>query len=444
MPHIHGRTYAELDDWSLPSRELKVFIEVTTARSGRRHLFDLDALRIFLSGRGTGCKVSLLTAGAAVDIRREFAGLSTPIQVVPDYVSTGTAGTVERVLGKQRNTLGQSYRTIELGREASADVVIPAIMPTELSAHFLRRELDMSVCDWFDAKRECEVFCRGNAVPWSFSILVWGMPFQGHYSFAERPIEILALRDAAAGANLEGDTIELLRSLALNRLPAVQFTRDQLLFHQQARRTARRNGFRRSEFQFELDYYLNHYYLLLWGGLDQMCWIMNGVLRLGIADHEHFKVGVGKEAFQSRVLASSSAVHEALVDPEFVAWRKAIAGARHHAAHRGITLASQLYFTDGKEPTVEELDVEIAADPEWMDLVGTLGGAMAEESRDLFRLKAKLRRLKEAPERVLQVRIDKAPALIAPLLNVEHDYEMFSRWSARVARGLTQQLTNTM
>lgn len=440
MPAINGRIYAQVDDWQLPSRTLRIFVELAAAIPGRQHFYDIDALRLFLASSSAACSIDLVTRGTAVDVRKACAGLSRPIEASETIASQEVAARVEGLLGHCREHLGASYDAILGACAANCDVVVPAVLPTSPTSHVLRRTLRMSVCDWLDAKRECEVFCRGHDAPWSFAVEAWGLPFQGLYSLSEPPRELLALREAAVGKALDGDTLDLLRSLAMNRIPAILFTRDRLLFHLQQQRWALRNGIRKGSPQFHLDYHLNHLYLLLWGGMEHMSWIVNGTLGLGVQDHEHWKVGVAKDAFLGLIRATAPSVHAAFTDEAFVAWRKIIAYARHQAAHRGTTVSSQLYFSDGPAPSTADLDAMVEADPEWRDLVATLGESLAEESRDVFRLRARTSKLREAPERVIKVKIGGDMGLVTPLLNVEHDVHTCLRWIARVSNAVRAHL----
>jgi hypothetical protein len=373
-------------------------------------------------------------------VRTAFAGVAADVHRVSTPVAEAVSTRLETVIGKGRNALGSSYDAIAMGLTCRADVIVPLVIPVEPSTLVLRRELNAAICDWHEAKRECEIFARGHDVPWSFTSGTWGHQWLGLYTTTEPPVKVLALHARAQAKALDAATLEDVRSLALNRLPALAFTRDRLLYYLQQQRWARRNGLRRSECVFELDYLLNHYYLLLWGGLDQVCWIANGVFGLGIGPGEFGKIGAGKATFLDLLKERAPKVHGVFTDEKFVEWRKVIAGARHQAAHRSVTLASELYFTKGEEPSTAELDAAIGEDPEWKDTVATLGPAVAEQFREQFRLGEKLKRMKKAPERVLKIEVDKTTALITPLLNVEHDYSRFLEFASEVSSGCLEHL----
>jgi hypothetical protein len=244
-----------------------------------------------------------------------------------------------------------------------------------------------------------------------------------------------ALHEQVHDRIADPETRELARSMVFNRHPSLAFTRDRLLFYVQQQRAARRYGFRRSDFIFECNYYLNHYYLLLWGGLEQLCLIINNVCGVGLPRK---RVGIASPDFLNAL--AGRPVQTILQDPDFVHWRKMLSYVRHLAAHRGITMASQLFEEPGVEPSLAELDAAIEASDEWRENVTLLGAARAEEFRDLFRTQERLRRMKQFPERVLMVEIDGQRGLIMPLLNIQWDFDQFMGFSTRVANAMIQHI----
>jgi hypothetical protein len=279
------------------------------------------------------------------------------------------------------------------------------------------------------------VFARGHEVPWAFKALHWGVPWSSLYLIAEPPEKLLALHRRIVEHADDPETRELARSLAFNRHPSLAFTRDRLLFFVQQQRMARRSGARRSDFAFECNYFLNHYYLLLWGGLEQICLIVNDVCGVGF---ERRRVGIANSEFLGAL--SGTPVYAILTDAAFVAWRKMLASARHLAAHRGITMASELRIRSGEEPTDAEVDTAVEASDDWNANVAAFGSAGAEQFRDLLRFQERVRRMERFPERVLPVEIDGETCLIMPLINIEYDFEQFMTLASRVANELLRLL----
>lgn len=227
-------------------------------------------------------------------------------------------------------------------------------------------------------------------------------------------------------------TIELLRSLALNRHAALSYTRDKLLFYAQQERAARRHRLSRQGFGFELGYHLSHYYVLLWSGLDQICWIVNATFDCGFTARDWRQVGIRKQAFLARLEQKVPDVHRIYSDPEFKRWVSMLAGARHFVAHGGFAMPGEAYIRPEEEPTDEELDRDIEASDEWQKMAWLPRG-IRELSRPTLRLKARLRRSRRLEERVLHITVDGEECVILPLVNVEWDFDHFFTFAHQIA-----------
>jgi hypothetical protein len=187
---------------------------------------------------------------------------------------------------------------------------------------------------------------------------------------------------------------------------------------------------------FELGYFLNHYYVLLWAGLDQLCRIVNAIFGLGLGKKKLRRASPLNEKFLGLLRAKAPHVAQAFEDPDFVYWAKILRGARHWIAHEGFAMPTTVFLTGGQEPTDAELDAEIEASQEWQDLKQAewLAPGILEASRPTFRHKARIRRYKAIEEPVLKIELDdNEQALTYPLLNVQWDFDNFTRFANRVA-----------
>lgn len=435
MPVIHGRNYTEPEGWTMPSPEFRILLPPGAVSSGERHLFDIDALSIFLGSLpGPPCGLHLFTYGDERIVAERFAGLSIP----PTRL---TAEPLREATDRVRAAFGQHatpQATVDLlarAVEARVDIVVPEVVPSDPPQIELMKALHIEVCDWRDALRACEVFVRGHEVPWAFNVAFWGLPWSQLYTWAERPDRLWALHERVRDRIADPDTREYARSLVFNRHPTLAFTRDRLPFYVQQQRTARRFGFRRSDFIFECNYYLNHYSLLLWAGLDQLCLIINTVCGIGLPRK---RVGIASPQFLERI--KGSPLGPILNDPEFVQWRNMLSSVRHLAGHRGITMASEMFENPEVEPSQAELDAAIEFSDEWRENVALLGSAGAEEFRELFRTQERLRRMKKFPERIIMIEIDGQHGFIMPLLNLQWDFDQFMGFANRVANALIEHL----
>jgi hypothetical protein len=206
----------------------------------------------------------------------------------------------------------------------------------------------------------CEIFVRGHEVPWAFVQPVWDITWNGFYHFAEQRTLSLGLGFlyAAQKKNVPAEGQEAGRSFIHNRLPNICFTRDRLLFYEMQRWAAQRAGWKRQEFNFELSYYLNFYYPLIFGGFDHLALIVNHCLGLGLSEKN---VGATYKGFLDALQAKNAKLHGIFADPNHVAFMKRIAALRHYASHRGSLAPAKIVDAPKQEPTDAELDAEIAA-----------------------------------------------------------------------------------
>jgi hypothetical protein len=250
---------------------------------------------------------------------------------------------------------------------------------------------------------------------------------------AEPNLKLLRLYESAGKARLDPETTELLRSLCFNRHSGLSYTRDKLLFHVQQRRSAKRHKLERQDFAFEAGYFLNHYYVLLWAGLDQLCWIVNGLFKLGLKSKDWRKVGALNPQFLKILHEKVPRIEEVFKNDEFVRWVKMLRGARHFIAHRGFAMPTQMLIRREMEPTDEELEREVDQSDEWHELRELLPPELLSMSRWNLKEKARLRRYKEVPEAVMQIEIDGEVVMIFPLLNIEWDFNNFFSCAERIA-----------
>ena len=220
-------------------------------------------------------------------------------------------------------------------------------------------ELGLFLTDAAFLKRQCEIFTRGYDVPWAFSLPIWNLTWTGFYHMTERPTFQVgfAFLNAALKKGVDGEARETGRSLLYNRLPNICFTRDRLLFFEIQRLRARRAKWQRQEFKFEIAYYLNFYYPLLYGGFDQLALLVSQTLKLGLAEKS---VGATYKSFLDALQAKNPAIHAVFTDAKHSEFIRRIGALRHYASHRGSLMPSKLLEKPDREPTNEELDAEIA------------------------------------------------------------------------------------
>jgi hypothetical protein len=232
-------------------------------------------------------------------------------------------------------------------------------------------------------------------------------------------------RGLAGRKGTSSDVQERIRSLGLNRWSAIAYTRDKLLFFMIQRRRAKRHRLERQEFTFELSYHLTVYFVLFWGALDQLSWIVNEICGLGFTSNQWRKVGVGKKKFLSRLHERDPAMMAILQEPEFLRWVDVLRRARHYVAHQGTAMLSPLFEKPAQEPSLTEVDRDIEGWAEWRELASRWPAATMEMFRSTFRARWYMRNYREISDAAFVLQDATDTAIIFPLQNIEWEYERF-------------------
>jgi hypothetical protein len=309
-----------------------------------------------------------------------------------------------------------------------------------LSEHY--KKISISVEHYDKVKRSCEIFVRGHEIPWSFISPMWGCPWTTFYTMTELSqfTTLNELNSLAQAKGVDPETREHIRSLVLNRFPNICYTRDKLLFYVQQRRMAKRHNLSRQDYSFEVGYFLNHYYLLFWGGLDQVCWIVNGICDLGFQSKDWRKVGITKKDFLNKLDGSAPEIKDIFVQEEFLNWVKLLRELRHHVAHKGVAMPAKLFFEPSSEITDEDLDREIEATEQWQRMKRLFTQEILETFRPTLRVKRRLEKYESFQEVVTKIEIEGKANLIAPLVNIDWDFENYVRFVLNIVDKCVEHL----
>ncbi len=422
-PLVHGHIYPEAEGTTLGNRELRILIDPRAISSeALEHVREIDVLRHYLRDiPGQPCTITLLVPQTANEdqfifqVRRLFN-----IQALP--VSDVESSAVSTALNLGEGEHPDLVRTASLATAADVDVLVTLDPAVADRADAFKTKLHFAAEDWTQVKRTCEIFTRGHEVPWSFRYPAWGWSWSVFYSLVEPRQSLLDFhRRIVEAKSFDAVPIEYMRSLSLNRHAMICYTRDKLLSCIVQRRAASRRQFHRQEFLFEAAYFLNHYYVLLWGGLDQMALVLNGLLGLGLPERT---VGFQYKAFQKALTEKAPRVAALFEAADFKEWVKLLAAARHFVAHRGVALP-QIILLQDREVSTEELDRKIEQMPAWQRMVGILGAEMMEQFRATWRYRMLVEEYEKFSEPGFEVELDGQRTLIFPLVNVEWDFQTF-------------------
>ena len=240
------------------------------------------------------------------------------------------------------------------------------------------------------------------------------------------------LRSKAAEAGPPSSLREYIRSLGFSRWSAIAYTRDKLLFFAQQRRAVKRNGIELQDFSFELSYFFNYYYFLLWGGLEQTCWVVNESCRLGFTVRDRMKIGVEKKEFRSRLKCQAPEVAEEFESPDFVKWLDGLKLIRHHSSHQGFPMLASLFAVPVVAPNLEQIDREIETWPDWLEMKETFEPELLEAARPVFRQKWIERNYQLISDAALAVPEKDKFSTVSPLQHITADFNSFQKFVVRV------------
>jgi hypothetical protein len=425
MPFVYGKIYPEVESAGLLNHRFKILIEL-------RQDQDLVDFLPFIREVCT-LKVHLN------DIVDSPAHLEL---FIPPILNSGYL-TICKELGLTPVILGKDVPDHKEKVKLMAEFVDADLVVTEKKEvmDFLNKEREryFLVENRDGAKKSIEVFVKGHEVPWSFSDPCWNMPWETFYQFSDKfgrkTFEVYETKFRTVG--LDDHTIEIVRSLLLNRVSQICYTRDKLLFYVQQRNYAKRHNWKRQGFKSELSYYLCNYYLLLWGGIDQLSRILNNSLDLRC---KRSKIGIEKDDFVSKIISVDTNLGNLYKDEKFLQWIKQLRFNRHFTAHEGSIILSPIVEAPESEPSDEELEKEAEATRSWALLKMTLPPEMFEHYRTLLKQNIRISKYKVLVDDAMVIQDGKEKIIFRPFNNIEWDFSHFELITLNTLQALYEVL----
>jgi len=440
-PFVHGGIYPEIESSGLVSYALRALIDPRIVRDHWRSILDIDTLRIYLRTIESPCRIVLLLPAkrderqidAAYESMRGIGVEELPSSVV---ITPEAATAFPDAPGESDALAFASTALI-----GDADIVVSEKLVGEAECVTRFQKLHIKLAGIQRAKQACEVFVRGHEVPWSFRLPAWLMPWTPFYAVVDPDIQAMEqFRTLAIRKGVSPEVQERIRSLGLNRWSAIGYTRDKLLFYMIQRRRANRHKLEKQDFTFELSYHLTMYFLLFWGALDQISWIVNEIWGLGFTAAQWRKVGIAKRGFLDRLRERDPEMLVIFQDPEFLRWIDVLRLARHYVAHQGTAMLSPLFEKPKREPSQTEIDQDIEQWAEWRELVSRWPAAILETFRPIFRTKWYERNYRRISDAAFVIQGTTDSAIIFPLQNIEWEYERFRDFTLAVIAKCSDRL----
>jgi hypothetical protein len=203
--------------------------------------------------------------------------------------------------------------------------------------------------------------------------------------------------------------------LVFNRLGDLCFSRDKLCFYEIQQSVSKRAQWKRQRFSAEIAYYLNFYYLQLYGAFDHAAVLVNGLFGLGVKERQvAARNPEFLNALGTKQLADIKAVFEKPAHVEFI---KRVAALRHTAAHRGVLTPTKVVQDMDHPPSNDELDQDIRdAGLDYL-LLGMPAGAGRDRLQEMLRSNARAARCEQETlmEDVILIEVDGKYGFIHPL-----------------------------
>jgi hypothetical protein len=412
LPFVRGRLLPEIESAGRVKRTLDVLIHLEKVNDAIAAALDeLEQLRVYLASLVPPfCSIRLL---ALADHRDTIAAFGTiGIEVSPIAMSTR----VDRVPKDAAERLTDPLKILlATALDYDADCVV-----TDDSAllsyvkEFDEAGVLLTSTDFL--LRYAETFVRGHDLPWAFAHKVWFEPWVGFYQLSEQwtfkpGMDFLYLCQSKGAGR---DALELCRSLAYNRLGDLCFTRDRLCFYEIQQSAAKRAQWKRQRFSAEVAYYLNFYYVLLYGTFDHAAALVNALFNVGIKER---KVSARNPEFLKALGANLSGIQAVFEEPTHVDFIRRVAALRHTAAHRGVLTPTKVVQDLDHPPTNDELDKDIRE--AGLDYLPSQfqPGSMRDSFQEMLRSNARAARYERETlmEDVVLIEIDGSYGFIHPL-----------------------------
>ncbi len=142
-----------------------------------------------------------------------------------------------------------------------------------------------------------------------------------------------------------------LRTAFLNRYPYILYSRDMVRFFELQRDYYSRRGLYQS-YGLSIGFYINTFYLLIWGMLEQLTIIAKYVT--GIELHEK-KCGIRKNKFWIEFEKREKGLSEFIKRDKIQDWIKIMADLRNNAAHKTIKIPAPIILDSDNEKSDEEI-----------------------------------------------------------------------------------------
>ena len=411
-PTKYGELIGEIESTTLLSQRFCILVDLEINKALLKHLEELCTLRDYLR--------DIDDSSVKLEVY-----LSSKLNIyVPGMLKLAKAPLVE-------NEKDCDSQIIKIAEKIDADIVVSDSSMTDFEEQ-KEEDLRLYTSSIEEAKLRAEIFVRGHEIPWAFNEPVWNMPWTAFYNMCDHyGREAWSLYSSMMGTTaLKANASEVLRSLLLNKFSNICYVRDKLLFYKLQRSYAKRNGFNKQDYKFEAGLYLTYYYLLIWGGIDQLSIIINDLLQLG---SKGISISVTKKAFRIKVLSKNRNIGEIIIKEKYLEWFEYLRKIRNFVAHRGNVILSDLMEEPEVEISEEEIELEAKNHPYYSRTIVFLQPEQLRASFwEMLKQQIKVSKLKKISDEAMIFDENGNKNMLFPLRNVEPDFNTFRELVAEI------------
>jgi hypothetical protein len=320
------------------------------------------------------------------------------------------------ILPEMKRELG----LLALAKSALADAIVTDSKPLIRIQYVIDQYQRIRIIPLDEFLDIINIVAVGNSVFWSpvhFREIGFDIFYQMTHWKASR---LFAWVQIIAAKGIEKALDQNLRTALLNRFPYILYSRDMVRFYQLQRDYYARRE-RLQMFNSAIGFYINTFYLMLWGMLDQLTIIAKYARNLRINERW---CGIRRKNFWKEFGAIENELTAFIMRQDISEWISIMADMRHKAAHNTISIPSVLLSETADSKRSDDEIVQILKKEKPL-LYRFLDSETIEAQQTLWIQMWRVQKMEVvAPGMVMGVMPDGRTYMRDPVISV--DYDLFN------------------
>ena len=330
---------------------------------------------------------------------------------------------IEERFRKKRDDIQQELALLALSESLQADGIITLsdILIDRRYTIYQHHHIRIIPSDEFPDT--VEVIAHGNSIFWSTTYPERRLNFDIFYQLAHwKNARLFKWHEAVKKKISNRDLADNLRSALLNRYPYILYSRDMIRFYELQREYYSRRGLLQ-RFDMMLGYYVNTFYLMLWGMLDQLTVIAKYARNLDVNERN---CGIRTKKFWEEFGAQEPELTAFIKSSKIDEWIDVMADMRHHAAHKVIKIPTPLVADTEESEKTDEQILEIVKQ-EKAAFFKFMPEALINESVPVMISEWRLRHMKMIAPSIILIKKENGRGYFwDPVISMDHDLAMLT------------------